>query len=502
MIRFLQQFHSIVWGVPTLLLILGTGIWLTLRTGFAQIRLFPQAIREFLSRFTGKMKNVSSYQALCTALAATVGIGNLAGVAGAIALGGPGSVFWIWVSGFLGMTVKMAEATLAVHYQRRNAAGELVGGPMYIIQHGMGQKWSFLAVIYCFFGIVATFGVGNATQINAVLGALSETLKTKGISLNVTHRTAIGVLLALGIGFLLAGGAGRIGQAAERLVPFAAGGYILLCSVVLVLRADALPQAFSDIFQGAFHPQAITGGAVGSALVTVRTGISRGVFTNEAGMGTASIAHAGADVPTPLHQGRMGMMEVFIDTLVICTLTALVILCSGIPIPYGVDCGAELTMRAFASVLGDWVCGWITLALCLFAVATVLGWGLYGARCAQYLFGENIWRRFTALQMLAVVVGAVLNTGVVWLFSEITNGLMAIPNIIALLALSPVLCAVMEKCFGGDAANGGTNENIDQRKSLRTVSHAEISPSGSGGGEKWKEDLPPEYRAARFADTP
>lgn len=504
MTDYFEQLHALVWGVPTLVLILGTGIWLSIRTGLAQLRLFPSACRGFVRRLLGRdgsETGVSSFQALCTALAATVGIGNLAGVAGAIALGGPGTVFWMWVSGFLGMVVKFAEVTLAVHFRQKNPSGEFVGGPMYIIRHGMGEKWSFLAGIYCFFGVVAAFGVGNATQINAVITSIGQTAASFGGSLTTTGKLMIGLALAVFVGFMLFGGAGRVGRIAELLVPFAAGGYVLLCVAALILRADALPQALQAIFRGAFHPRAVTAGAVGSMLFALRTGVSRGVFTNEAGMGTASIAHASAGVDDPVRQGLMGIMEVFIDTIVICTMTALVILTSGVPIAYGVDCGAELTMQAFSAVFGDWICVAITLALCLFAIATVLGWGLYGARCAQYLFGDSAWKRFAALQVAAVVLGSVMHTGTVWLLAELLNGLMAIPNLIALWALSSTLKSILNKSSGTISAGGGTYEDIYQRQPLRAVSHAQIPSVGRGRGEAGKAHLSPEHRPARPADA-
>lgn len=503
MTNFLEQLHSLVWGVPTLALILGAGIWLSIRTGFAQLRLFPKACREFAGRLFGRSdggEGVSSFQALCTALAATVGIGNLAGVAGAIALGGPGAVFWMWVSGLLGMAVKFAEVTLAVHFRSKNASGEWVGGPMYIIRQGMGKKWSFLAGIYCFFCVVAAFGVGNATQINAVISGIGQSVTSFGGTFGTSAKLAVGLLLALFIGFMLFGGAGRIGRIAELMIPFAAGGYVLLCVIALALRANMLPQALRAIFCGAFSPRAVTGGAVGSVLIALRTGISRGVFTNEAGMGTASIAHAGANVKDPIQQGLMGIMEVFIDTIVICTMTALVILCSGVPIAYGVDCGAELTMNAFSAVFGEWVCILITLALCLFAVATVLGWGLYGARCTQYLFGDGAWRYFSVLQVFAVVLGSVLNTGTVWLLAELFNGLMAIPNLIALWALSSTLHSILKNSSGTLSAKGGTYENFHQCQPLRAVSYAQIPSAGRGRRKAGQKHLSPEHRSARSGD--
>ncbi len=442
MVEILEKINSFVWGIPALILILGVGIYLSVRTGFAQLALFPRALRDFCSRFRKLQKDadgVSPYQALCTALAATVGTGNLAGVAGAIAIGGPGAVFWMWICALLGMVTKFAEATLAVRYRVRNKAGELVGGPMYMIRQGLGGKWTWLGGVYCFFGVVAAFGVGNATQVNAVIGGVNSALAALGGQETKAGNLVMGIGLAVLIALMLLGGARRIGTVAEKLVPFASIAYLLLGTGVLIMRAPAIPQAFQSIIQGAFSPKAVTGGMLGSAFQALRVGASRGVFTNEAGMGTASIAHASANVRHPVEQGLMGIMEVFLDTIVICTMTALVILCSGVPIPYGTDTGVTLTADAFSSVYGEWVCIPIALALCCFAVATVLGWGLYGARCAQYLFGDHVWKTFVLLQAVTVVVGALLRTQTVWMLSETVNGLMAIPNLIALAWLSPEL---------------------------------------------------------------
>ncbi len=470
MLEWIEKLYGIIWGAPTLCLILGTGLLVTWRTAFAQARLLPLACRRFFGRegrsATGDV-DVSSFRALCTALAATVGIGNLAGVAGAIALGGPGAVFWMWISGFLGMGVKFAEATLAVRFRRRDGQGRYLGGPMYMIEDGMGRRWRFLGAVYCFFGVAAAFGVGNATQINAVIVSIRQCAAASGRVLAPQWNLWIGLALAGLIGAVLLGGAGRIAATAEKLVPFAAGGYILLCLAVLVLRAPALPGALRAIVLGAFSPRAVTGGAVGSAAIALRTGISRGVFTNEAGMGTASISHAGAAVSHPVEQGLMGIMEVFLDTMVICTMTALVILCSGVQISYGTDEGAALTGRAFSLTLGPWAGTAVTIAICLFAVATVLGWGLYGARCAQYLFGDGIWRRYAWLQTAAVALGALVNTATLWRFAEIVNGLMAIPNLLALWALCPVLRQLNQQYNCGRAsAAGGTYENIHQCEPL------------------------------------
>ena len=483
MMHALNAFHDLVWGAPGLVLILGTGIYLTLITGFAQVRLFPGAVRRFAGMFRGskeKKNGISPFQALCTALAATVGTGNLVGVAGAICLGGPGAIFWMWVCGLVGMATKFAEATLAVRFRVRRGA-EFVGGPMYMIRQGMGKRFHFLAGIYSFLGVIAAFGVGNATQINAVVTGINNVLTRFGGQASTRGNLFIGLALAVLVGASLLGGAKRIGQTAEKLVPFASMCYIVLCAVLLALRADAVPGAFRAILQGAFSPRAVTGGAIGSAFRALSVGCSRGVFTNEAGMGTASIAHASAEVSHPAEQGLMGIMEVFLDTIVICTMTALAILCSGVSIPYGEDVGGDLTTAAFTAVLGDWVSLFLSMFLTCFAFATVLGWGLYGARCGEYLFGPGAWKGFAVVQTAAVVLAAVMKTETVWQLAETVNGLMAIPNLIALLWLSPELRHLTkEYIHGGKAANGGTYANIHQCQSMRTVPHAEIPPSGGG----------------------
>lgn len=441
MLLFLEAVNRMVWGAPALLMILGVGVALSVETRFAQLRMFPAALKRFLGPLFKKNadEDRSAYRALCTALAATVGTGNLAGVAGAIAIGGPGAVFWMWVCGFLGMVTKFAEATLSVRYRIRNGAGEPVGGPMYIILGGMEKKYHWLAGVYCFLGVVAAFGVGNATQINTVIGGVNSMLRAFGHGGSKALDIMIGVGLAVLITFLFLGGARRIGSATEKLVPLAAVGYIGLCAAVLWIKRDGIGDAFSAILMGAFSPKAVTGGVIASSFRALRVGASRGVFTNEAGMGTAAIAHGAANVEHPVEQGLMGIVEVFVDTILICTLTALVILSSGVSVPYGTDTGIDLTADAFIYVCGQWVGPALTGAVCLFAVATVIGWGLYGARCAQFLFGEKAWKWFVMLQAATVVLGAALGTQTLWTVSEIVNGLMAIPNLIMLWSLRPEL---------------------------------------------------------------
>lgn len=500
MVAVMEMLNGLVWGIPTMVLILGTGLYLTVRSGVFQLTAFPKAFRSFLQKLKPsekKQDGVSAYQALCTALAATVGTGNIVGVAGAITLGGPGAIFWMWISAFLGMILKCAEATLAVRYRTRNASGEYIGGPMYMIEKGLGTGWKWLAVLYAFFGVVAAFGVGNATQINAVLGGIREAVEAFGLRWNIYLNYLIAAVLAVLVALMLSGGAKRIGAVAEALVPYASALYILLGLGVLVIRYQAIPHAFSAIITGAFSPQAVTGGAIGSLFVVCKTGSARGVFTNEAGMGTASIAHGAAEVSHPLEQGLMGIIEVFLDTIVICTITAFVILCSGLSLPYGIDSGGWLTSAAFAEIYGNWVSIVIALAIACFALATVVGWGFYGLRCAQYLFGEKVWKPFVFMQVFTVMLGAILDTGIIWLLAEIVNGFMAIPNLIALLCLSPEFIKLIHEFKNGKLlAFGGTNENFNQCKSVRTLSYAEIPSAGGSSPKRRKNHLSSEHRSA------
>ena len=463
--KILHLVNDFVWGFPALILIIAVGLLLSIRTGWAQLRLFPAAIRAFFTSFSDKHNGNSPYRALCTALSATVGTGNIAGVAGAISIGGPGAIFWMWVCAVLGMVTKFAEATLAVRFQRKGRDGAYYGGPMYMVRDAMSSRWQFLAGVYCFFGVVAAFGVGSATQVNAVLGGINNVVVSLGGRESTFVNLLIGIALAVIACFVLLGGAKRISAAATLVVPFAAVFYMLLCGGVLIARSSMIPEALQAIIKGAFQPSAVTGGMLGSAYQALRIGASRGVFTNEAGMGTASIAHATAKVKHPVQQGLMGIIEVFLDTIVICTMTALAILCSGISIPYGTDYGIRITADALSLVYGNWVNIPLAISLCCFAVATIFGWGLYGARCAQFLFGEAVWKRFVILQAASIVLGAVLSTGTVWMLSETANGLMAIPNLIILINLSPEVSRLTNEyicVFGRSSAKGGTNENINQ----------------------------------------
>lgn len=439
MINVIESLNQYLWGI-LLILILTAGIYLSLRTRFIQLRLLPDAISSFFSGFRNndRQGNISSHKALCTALAATVGTGNLAGVAGAIAIGGPGAVFWMWISGIMGMIIKFAEVVIALHFRYRNDKSEWVGGPMQNIRAGMSPQFHILAYLYAFFGIIATFGIGNATQVNTIVGSLNS------LGTMMDHRQTemecllVGIFLGCFVLYVFRFGIQKIGNCTQVLVPLAAVCYILLALGVLIVKIWDIPHAFKSICVGAFQPEAVTGGVVGSVFQAMRIGVSRGIFTNEAGMGTASIAHASAEATSPITQGFLGIVEVFLDTIVICTFTALVIICSNQYVMYGVDSGIELTLNAFSSVYGTWVLIPLTCIICLLASATILGWGFYGARCAQFLFGDSAWRYFAILQGIIVVLAAIADTSIVWILAEIMNGFMAVPNLISLIYLSPV----------------------------------------------------------------
>lgn len=354
--------NNFIWGVPAMICIVGVGLLLSIRTGFLQIRKFPYAMKVTIGRMLKKREAsdgaLTPFQAVCTALAATVGTGNIAGVAGAIAIGGPGAVFWMWISALLGMCTKFSEVTLAVHFREKNAEGDLVGGPMYYIKNGLKKQWHWLAYLFAAFGVLTVFGTGNATQVNTITTAIDSALYNYGVisEQNVsTLNLVIGIILAVLIGLILLGGIKRIGQVAEKLVPFMAVIYIILAIGVVILNYRNIPTVFASIFKGAFSPASVTGGAVGSFFMSMKKGVSRGIFSNEAGLGTGSIAHACADTRKPVKQGFFGIFEVFVDTIVICTLTALVILCSGVPVGYGDAAGAELTILGFTSTYGSWV---------------------------------------------------------------------------------------------------------------------------------------------------
>ena len=446
--------NNFIWGVPAMICIVGVGLLLSIRTGFLQIRKFPYAMKVTIGRMLKKREAsdgaLTPFQAVCTALAATVGTGNIAGVAGPIAIGGPGAVFWMWISALLGMCTKFSEVTLAVHFREKNAEGDLVGGPMYYIKNGLKKQWHWLAYLFAAFGVLTVFGTGNATQVNTITTAIDSALYNYGVISEQNMSTlnlVIGIILAVLIGLILLGGIKRIGQVAEKLVPFMAVIYIILAIGVVILNYRNIPTVFASIFKGAFSPASVTGGAVGSFFMSMKKGVSRGIFSNEAGLGTGSIAHACADTRKPVKQGFFGIFEVFVDTIVICTLTALVILCSGVPVGYGDAAGAELTILGFTSTYGSWVSIFTAIAMCCFAFSTIIGWGLYGTRCVEFLLGTRANRPFMILYALVAIVGATMELGLMWNIAETFNGLMVIPNLIAVFLLSGVVVRLVKEYF-------------------------------------------------------
>ena len=458
MLEIIKSVNSVVnnfiWGVPAMICIIGVGLLLSVRTKFLQIRKFPYAMKQTLGKIFDK-KDASDgamtpFQAVCTALAGTVGTGNIAGVAGAIAIGGPGAVFWMWISALLGMCTKFSEVTLAVHFREKNAVGDWVGGPMYYIKNGLKKHWHWLAFLFALFGVLTVFGTGNATQVNTITTAIDSALLSFNIipeSSTKVVNLVMGIIVAILVAMILLGGVKRIGRVTERLIPFMALLYIVLAFGVIILNIDRVPGVFHSIIDGAFHPASVTGGIVGSFFLSMKKGVARGIFSNEAGLGTGSIAHACADTGEPVKQGMFGIFEVFTDTILICTLTAMVILCSGIPVGYGADAGAELTISGFTATYGNWVSIFTAIALCCFAFSTIIGWGLYGSRCMEYLSSEKWVKPFMVVYALVAIVGATMDLGMLWSIAETFNGLMAIPNLIALFLLSGTVVKLVKDYF-------------------------------------------------------
>ena len=445
--------NDLLWTYILVALLLGCAVWFTLRTRFVQFRMIKEMVRllgDSGGKGDAKEKHISSFQAFAISIASRVGTGNLAGVATAIAVGGPGAVFWMWISALLGMCTKFAEVTLAVHFREKNTNGDLVGGPMYYIKNGLGEKWIWLAYLFAAFGVLTVFGTGNATQVNTITTAINSALLNFHVISEgavSTSNLIIGIVITILVGMILLGGIKRIGQVTEKLVPFMALLYIVLALGVVLMNIRVLPAVFVSIIRGAFQPSAVTGGVVGSMFMSMKKGVSRGIFSNEAGLGTGSIAHACADTRKPVKQGMFGIFEVFADTIVICTLTALVILCSQVPVNYGAAAGAELTIQGFTSVYGDWVSIFTAVAMCCFAFSTILGWGLYGARCIEFLFSEKVIKPFMVAYSLVAILGATANLGLMWSIAETFNGLMAIPNLIALFLLSGTVVKLVKDYF-------------------------------------------------------
>ena len=446
--------NNFVWGIPAMTCILGVGLYLSIRTGFIQFRKLGYSMKmtlgKIFSQTEAKEGSITPFQAVCTALASTVGTGNIAGVAGAIAIGGPGAVFWMWVSAFLGMCTKFAEVILAVHFREKNKKGDWVGGPMYYIKNGLGKNWKWMASLYAILGVLTVFGTGNATQVNTIVTAIDSALLSYKIidtnQLGIVN-LLLGILIAIMVALVLLGGIKRIAKVTEALVPFMALLYIVLGIGVILFNVTELPAIFVSIFHGAFNPAAVTGGVVGTMFTSMTKGVSRGIFSNEAGLGTGSIAHATADTNEPVAQGLYGIFEVFTDTIIICTLTATTILISGTPITYGQAAGAELTISGFATTYGNWVTLFTAIALVCFAFSTILGWGLYGTRCLEFLFGSKVNKAFMVIYSLVAIVGATMDLGLLWGIADTFNGLMAIPNLIGLFLLSPVVFRLIKEYF-------------------------------------------------------
>ncbi len=436
---WVNQLNGLVWGPPMLVLILGTGAYLMLGLGLMPIRRLGYGFRMlWRGRRASGVGDITPFNALMTSLSATIGTGNIAGVATAIALGGPGALFWMWCTALVGMATKYAEAVLAVEYREVDALGNHVGGPMYYIKNGLGRRWRWLGTLFAIFGAIAGFGIGNGVQANSVADVLHKAL--------AVPESMTGVVMAVLAGLVLVGGIRRIARVAGALVPLMALAYLGGGLLVLALHLDEIPAALGLILEHAFTPIAATGGFAGAAVsAAIRFGVARGIFSNEAGLGSAPIAHAAAATGDPIRQGTVAMLGTFIDTLLICTVTGLVIVVSGAW--SSGESGAALSSAAFEQGLPG-VGGWIvTCGLAVFAFTTLLGWSVYGERCVEYLFGERSILPFRLLWVIAVPIGAVLKLDFIWLLADTMNAMMAIPNLLALLLLSPVVFRLTRAYF-------------------------------------------------------
>ncbi|MDD3327262.1 MAG: sodium:alanine symporter family protein [Zoogloea sp.] len=446
---FFTALNDLVWGVPMIVLILGTGLYLQVRLGFMPIfkigfgfRMIWQSRRPG-SRAEGE---ISPFAALMTALSATVGTGNIAGVATAIALGGPGALFWMWMTAFVGMATKYGEVVLAVKFREVDDKGEHAGGPMFAIKNGLGRHWRWLGTAFAIFGGLAGFGIGNMVQANGIASAVHNAF---GVETWIT-----GIVLVVLTGAVVLGGIRRIGAVAEWLVPFMCIGYILSLGVVLYVFADRIPEAFATIFTQAFNPTAATGGFVGSTvMMAIQKGVARGIFSNEAGLGTAGIAQAAGATPDPVYSGLIGMMGTFIDTIIVCTMTGLAIMVSGVWTSGAT--GAVLSAQAFEAAMPGVGRYLLAVSLTLFAFTTILGWAYYSEKCWEFLVGTLIEKPFRILWTVSVYFGAVLSLDFAWLVADTLNALMAIPNLISLLLLSPLIVRLTREYFARREADEG-----------------------------------------------
>ena len=453
---FLTTVDNLVWGVPLMVLIMAGGILLTVRLGLLQIRRLPLALKWMFKNEEEGDGEISSFAALCTALSATIGTGNIVGVATAVCAGGPGALFWMILAAFFGMATKFSEGLLAVKYRVVAEDGHSLGGPFYYIEKGMGTKWKWLAKIFAFFGVcVGLFGIGTFSQVNGISSAVQNFFDpNKSNCVNIPflgeYSWAVvisSLILAACVAAILIGGLKRIATVSQIIVPFMAVIYLIFSVALILLNITEIPAAIVTVVKGAFNPSAVTGGVIGSFFLSMKKGVSRGIFSNEAGLGTGSIAHACADTSKPVKQGMFGIFEVFADTIVICTLTALVILVSGVPVNYGAAAGAELTISGFTATYGGWVSIFTAVAMCCFAFSTIIGWGLYGARCIEFLFSAKVIRPFMIAYSLVAIIGATVDLGLLWSIAETFNGLMAIPNLIGVFLLSGTVITLTKEYF-------------------------------------------------------
>ncbi len=446
LIDLISAVNGVVWGPAMLVLLAGTGLYLTLGLKLTpQRKLFYGFRMLWRGRKSTEEGDISPFNALMTALSATVGTGNIAGVATAVFFGGPGALFWMWAIAVVGMATKFCEATLAVHYREKDANGNHVGGPMYYIKNGLGIKWKWLGVMFAIFGMLAGFGIGNTIQSNSVADALQSTF---GVQPLVT-----GIVIAVLVALVLIGGIKRIGDVAGKLVPIMALFYVGGGLIILIMHADRLPEAFSLIFYHAFNPIAAAGGFAGATIwAAMRFGIARGVFSNEAGLGSAPIAHAAAQTKDPIRQGTVAMLGTFIDTIIICSITGLVIMVTGAW--QSGENGASMSALAFNEGLpGGWGQYIVSIGLAVFAFTTIIGWSFYGEKCTQFLFGEKSNIPFRVLWVAAIPLGTlpIVDLGSLWLVADTLNAMMAIPNLIALLLLSPVVFKLTRDYFNNPA---------------------------------------------------
>lgn len=448
--------NNVVWGVPMLVLMIGVGLLLSIRTGFVQFRKFNYAIKNTIGKIFHKHDvkkgEVSPFQAMTTALAATVGTGNISGITFAVTLGGAGAIFWLWVSALIGMCTKYSEVVLAVRFRERNSHGDYVGGPMYYIKNGLGKNWKWLGALFCIFGALAAFGIGNAVQIGNITDSINTAIQAfypAAVSEKGTINLILGIVLAVLVAVVSIGGIKRIGAVTEKMIPFMSLVYIVGSLAVIFINYERIIPVFGDIFRGAFDPSAVVGGALGVSIKECITwGFKRGVFSNEAGLGSAPIAHAATSEKEPVRQGLYGIFEVFMDTIVICTLTGLTLLVSGIDLNYGVKGTTALNAAAFGTVFGEQGSAVvIAVGITLFALSTVFSWALYGSRCAEFLFGSKIIKPYQILFVIIVVVGATMDIDLAWDIADTLNGLMAIPNLIALVGLSGVVVKLTKEYF-------------------------------------------------------